>query len=48
MIKGIAASEDAEIAVQHGVDVIWVSNHGGRQLDGDSALWTCCRTSWRQ
>ena len=35
MIKGIAASEDAEIAVQHGVDVIWVSNHGGRQLDGE-------------
>ena len=33
MIKGIAASEDAEIAVQQGVDVIWVSNHGGRQLD---------------
>ena len=35
MIKGIAASEDAEIAVQQGVDVIWISNHGGRQLDGE-------------
>ena len=35
IIKGIAASEDAEIAVNMGVDVIWVSNHGGRQLDGE-------------
>ena len=25
--------DDAAIAVQHGVDVVWVSNHGGRQLD---------------
>jgi glycolate oxidase len=33
MLKGIATAEDAEIACQHGVDVIYVSNHGGRQLD---------------
>ena len=33
MVKGIATPEDAKIAVQHGVEVIWVSNHGGRQLD---------------
>jgi isopentenyl diphosphate isomerase/L-lactate dehydrogenase-like FMN-dependent dehydrogenase len=33
IIKGIATAEDAELAVQHGVDVIYVSNHGGRQLD---------------
>jgi isopentenyl diphosphate isomerase/L-lactate dehydrogenase-like FMN-dependent dehydrogenase len=33
MIKGIATAEDAKLAVEHGVDVIWVSNHGGRQLD---------------
>ncbi len=33
MVKGIATAEDARIAVEHGVDVIWVSNHGGRQLD---------------
>jgi isopentenyl diphosphate isomerase/L-lactate dehydrogenase-like FMN-dependent dehydrogenase len=33
MIKGIATVEDAKIAVEHGVEVIWVSNHGGRQLD---------------
>jgi glycolate oxidase len=33
MIKGIQTAEDAEVALQHGVDVIYVSNHGGRQLD---------------
>ena len=33
VIKGIATVEDAQLAVQHGVDVIYVSNHGGRQLD---------------
>ncbi len=33
VLKGIATVEDAEIAVEHGVDVIYVSNHGGRQLD---------------
>jgi glycolate oxidase len=33
IIKGIATVEDAELAVQHGVEVVYVSNHGGRQLD---------------
>ena len=33
MLKGVATAEDAALAVEHGVDVIWVSNHGGRQLD---------------
>ncbi|MFL2756886.1 MAG: alpha-hydroxy acid oxidase [Dehalococcoidia bacterium] len=33
MLKGIATSEDALIAVEHKIDTIWVSNHGGRQLD---------------
>ena len=33
IIKGIATKEDAKIALDHGADVIWVSNHGGRQLD---------------
>ena len=33
MLKGIATAEDAEIAVQNEIDTIWVSNHGGRQLD---------------
>ncbi len=39
ILKGIATAEDARIAVEHGVDVIFVSNHGGRQLDhGRGAL----------
>lgn len=33
LLKGIQTAEDASIAIEHGVDVVWVSNHGGRQLD---------------
>ena len=33
ILKGIMTAEDAELAVEHGVDMIYVSNHGGRQLD---------------
>lgn len=32
-LKGIMTGEDAELACQHGVDGILVSNHGARQLD---------------
>ena len=34
VVKGILRADDAELAVQHGVSAIAVSNHGGRQLDG--------------
>lgn len=37
ILKGIVHPEDAAIAVRHGVAAIWVSNHGGRQLDGGPA-----------
>ncbi|HEU0074869.1 MAG TPA: alpha-hydroxy acid oxidase [Dehalococcoidia bacterium] len=33
MVKGVATVEDALLCIEHGVEVIWVSNHGGRQLD---------------
>jgi len=33
ILKGIATVEDAKLAVKHGVDVVYVANHGGRQLD---------------
>ncbi len=33
ILKGIATPEDAHIAVEHGIDHVYVSNHGGRQLD---------------
>jgi isopentenyl diphosphate isomerase/L-lactate dehydrogenase-like FMN-dependent dehydrogenase len=32
-IKGIATAEDTKIALDHGVEFIYISNHGGRQLD---------------
>lgn len=32
-IKGISRAEDARRAIDIGADVVWVSNHGGRQLD---------------
>lgn len=39
VIKGIASSEDAQLAVDLGLDGMIVSNHGGRQLDaGESAV----------
>jgi isopentenyl diphosphate isomerase/L-lactate dehydrogenase-like FMN-dependent dehydrogenase len=39
ILKGINRAEDAVKAVEMGVDVIYVSNHGGRQLDqGPGAL----------
>jgi isopentenyl diphosphate isomerase/L-lactate dehydrogenase-like FMN-dependent dehydrogenase len=34
LLKGILDPEDARMAIDHGVDGIIVSNHGGRQLDG--------------
>ena len=33
ILKGVATAEDAAMAVENGVDAVWVSNHGGRQLD---------------
>jgi glycolate oxidase len=36
-LKGILTPADARRAVEHGVDIIWVSNHGGRQLDHTQA-----------
>lgn len=33
-VKGIVSREDAELAVKHGVDLVYVSNHGGRADDG--------------
>lgn len=33
VLKGIVTPEDAVLAVEHGVDAVIVSNHGGRQLD---------------
>jgi 4-hydroxymandelate oxidase len=37
VLKGIVRADDAKRAVDHGVAGVWVSNHGGRQLDGCEA-----------
>lgn len=33
IVKGIQSPEDADTVIKAGADAIWVSNHGGRQLD---------------
>lgn len=43
IVKGILDSEDARRAIDHGVDGIIVSNHGGRQMDGGIAALDCLR-----
>ncbi|PYH67432.1 alpha-hydroxy acid oxidase [Aspergillus vadensis CBS 113365] len=42
-LKGIYAPEDVELAIQHKVDGVIVSNHGGRQLDGAPATLDALR-----
>lgn len=37
IVKGIQHPDDADAAIAAGADAIWVSNHGGRQLDGAPA-----------
>ncbi|MFN2477859.1 MAG: alpha-hydroxy-acid oxidizing protein [Pseudonocardiaceae bacterium] len=41
LIKGICHPEDARTALDHGVDALVVSNHGGRQVDGARAALDC-------
>ena len=36
-LKGIMTPRDARRAVEAGVELVWVSNHGGRQLDATQA-----------
>lgn len=37
IVKGVQHPDDADVAINAGADAIWVSNHGGRQLDGAPA-----------
>ena len=37
IVKGVQTVEDAELCVEHGVDAVCLSNHGGRQLDAAPA-----------
>jgi glycolate oxidase len=36
-LKGIMTAADARLALEHEVDFIWISNHGGRQIDDGRA-----------
>jgi L-lactate dehydrogenase (cytochrome) len=38
VLKGVQTVEDAKLAVDHGIEAIALSNHGGRQLDGAPAI----------
>src|SRR5262249_44467657 len=37
LAKGIVTAEDARLCLEHGLDGIYVSNHGGRSLDYEAA-----------
>ncbi len=37
VLKGIVTAEEAELAIEHGADGIYVSNHGGRAVN---SLWS--------
>lgn len=37
LVKGIQSPEDALLAIGGGASAVWVSNHGGRQLNGGPA-----------
>lgn len=41
VVKGILRADDARRCVDAGAAAIWVSNHGGRQLDGAEATARC-------
>jgi isopentenyl diphosphate isomerase/L-lactate dehydrogenase-like FMN-dependent dehydrogenase len=41
VLKGITAPEDAELALRHGADGIWVSNHGGRVVNSGRGTIEC-------
>ncbi|MCR5859540.1 alpha-hydroxy-acid oxidizing protein [Mesorhizobium sp. J428] len=37
LLKGVRHADDAKLAKEHGLDGLVVSNHGGRQVDGEIA-----------
>lgn len=41
IVKGIATAEDAAMAAERGIDAIYASNHGGRQLDHGRGALEC-------
>jgi len=48
LVKGIVSAEDARLCLEHGVDAIFVSNHGGRSWTTALPRSRCCRKSPRR
>ncbi|MGO3732156.1 MAG: alpha-hydroxy-acid oxidizing protein [Vagococcus sp.] len=38
-VKGVQSGEDAHMSIESGAQGVWVTNHGGRQLDGGAAAF---------
>ncbi|MGA2893592.1 MAG: alpha-hydroxy-acid oxidizing protein [Xanthobacteraceae bacterium] len=45
VVKGVVAPEDIRESLAHGAAAIWVSNHGGRQMDGVPASISMLRAA---
>lgn len=43
LMKIVSTAEDVQLAIEHGVDGVVISNHGGRQLDGQPATLDALR-----
>jgi 4-hydroxymandelate oxidase len=41
VVKGVLRGDDARLCQEAGARAVWVSNHGGRQLDGAAATCDC-------
>jgi 4-hydroxymandelate oxidase len=41
VVKGVLRADDARVCVEAGASAVWVSNHGGRQLDQAVATARC-------
>lgn len=43
LISTVCTAEDVQLAIENGVDGVVISNHGGRQLDGQPATLDALR-----
>jgi isopentenyl diphosphate isomerase/L-lactate dehydrogenase-like FMN-dependent dehydrogenase len=41
LVKGISADEDGQLAMEHGADGVWLSNHGGRVENSGRSTVEC-------
>lgn len=43
LMRTVCTADDVQLAIKHGVDGVVISNHGGRQLDGQPATLDALR-----